>query len=229
MRPRPLAQLRALLLKDLRLELRTRDTIVGTLLFALVAMVLFQFAVGTRTDDATPFAGGILWAVLGLTAVLGAGRAWVPEREGGVLDGLLAAPVPRLVLLGAKAVSIAVYMLAVQVVAVPLAVLFFVEGPTAASFGWIAIVCLLADAGIGLLGSLFAAMAVASRARELLLPVLFLPSLLPVVIAAAGATNAVSAGTNDLAEYRGYCLFLGTYGVIFGLVAYATYDYVFDD
>ena len=58
---------------------------------------------------------------------------------------------------------------------------------------------------------------------------LFLPSLLPVVIAAAGATHAVAAGTNDLAEYRGYCLFLGVYAVIFGLVAYATYDHVFDD
>jgi heme exporter protein B len=227
--PRAPAQLRALLLKDLRLELRTRETVVGTLLFALVAMVLFQFAVGTRTDDATPFAGGILWAVLGLTAVLAAGRAWVPEREGRVLEGLLAAPVSRLVLVSAKAVTIALHMVAVEVVAVPLAVLFFVEEPSPASFGWVALVCLLADVGIGVLGALFAAMAVASRARELLLPVLFLPSLLPVVIAAAGATNAVSAGTIDLPEYRGYCLFLGVYGVIFSLVAYATYDYVFDD
>ena len=89
--------------------------------------------------------------------------------------------------------------------------------------------CLLANLGIAVLGSLLACLALFARARELLLPVLFLPSMLPVVIAAAGATHAVVGGTNDLAEYRGYLLFLGVYAVIFGLVAYATYDHVFDD
>ena len=89
-------QLRALLLKDLRLELRTRDTIVAMVLFAVLAMLIFQFAFGNRGDDLTPYAGGILWATLSLTAVLGVGRSWVPEREQGVLDGILAAPVPRL-------------------------------------------------------------------------------------------------------------------------------------
>ncbi len=79
-------QLRALLLKDLRLELRTRDTVVAMVLFAIVAMVIFQFAFGSREDDLSRFAGGILWATLALTAVLGVGRSWVPEREQRVLD-----------------------------------------------------------------------------------------------------------------------------------------------
>src|SRR5262249_1928077 len=95
--------------------------------------------------------------------------------------------------------------------------------------GLIAIVCLLADLGIAVLGTLLASLALFSRARELLLPVLFLPSLVPVVIAAAGATHAVAGGANDLAEYRGYCLFLGIYALTFALVAYATYEVVFDD
>jgi heme exporter protein B len=227
--PRAARQLRALVLKDLRLELRTRDTLAAMALFALIAMVIFEFAVGSRTDDLTPFAGGILWATLALTAVLAVGRSWVPEREQRVLDGLLAAPVPRLVLLAARTIAIWLYMAAVELLAVPLAVVLFVEEPEAADLGWTALVCLLADLGIGVLGALFASMAVFARARELLLPVLFLPSLLPVVIAAAGATHAVTGGPNDLAEYRGYCMFLGVYAVIFGLVAYATYEYVFDD
>lgn len=229
MRPRAGRQFRALLRKDLRLELSTRDTLLSMLLFALLAMVLFQFAIGTRTDDATPFAGGILWATVALTATLGAGRAWVAEREQRVLEGLLAAPVSRLALLASKATTIALSLVAVEVVAVPAVLLFFVESPEVADLGWIALVCLLADVGIGALGALFAAIAVFSRTRELLLPVLFLPALVPVVIAAAGATHAVTKGTNDLAEYRGYCGFLGVYAVIFVLVAYATYDHVFDD
>jgi heme exporter protein B len=222
-------QLRALLLKDLRLELRTRDTVVAMLLFAIVAMTIFQFAAGGRGEDLTQAAGGILWATLALTAVLGVGRSWVPEREQRVLDGILASPVPRDVLLVAKAGAIYAYLLAVEIVAVPVMMLFFVRDPDPLDLLLIGVVCLIANLGIAVLGSLLAVLALFARARELLLPVLFLPSLLPVVIAASGATHAVAAGTNDLAEYRGYCLFLAVYAVIFGLVAYATYEHVFDD
>lgn len=222
-------QLKALLLKDLRLELRTRDTLVAMVLFAVVAMMIFQFAVGSRGDDLTDVAGGILWATLALTAVLGVGRSWVPEREQRVLEGILVAPIPRLVLLVAKVGAIYAYLLAVEIVAVPLVALFFIRGPVFTDLLLVGVVCLLANLGIAVLGSLLACLALFARARELLLPVLFLPSLLPVVIAAAGATHAVAGGTNDLAEYRGYCLFLGVYAVIFTLVAYATYEHVFDD
>ena len=108
--------------------------------------------------------------------------------------------------------------------------LFFVRGSVAGDLGLIALTCLLANLGHrGARDRCYACLALFARARELLLPVLFLPSLLPVVIAAAGAVNAVAGGTNDLAEYRGYSLFLAVYAVIFGLVAYATYDHVFDD
>ena len=229
MRPTWPRQLRALLMKDLRLELRTRDTLIAMLLFAVVAMMIFQFAVGSRGDNLSAVAGGILWATLALTAVLGVGRSWVPEREQRVLDGILVAPIPRLVLLVAKVGAIYAYLLAVEIIAVPLTALFFIRDPEATDLLLVGFVCLLANLGIAVLGSLLAGLALFARARELLLPVLFLPSLLPVVIAAAGATHAVVGGTNDLQEYRGYCVFLGVYAVIFGLVAYATYDHVFDD
>jgi heme exporter protein A len=175
----------------------------------------------------------LLDAVLG---DLGADRAAIivthevePEREQRVLDGILGAPVPRDVLLVAKAGAIYAYLLAVEVVAVPVMALFFIRNPDPVDLLLIGVVCLIANVGIAVLGSLLAVLALFARARELLLPVLFLHSLLPVVIAAAGATHAVAAGTNDLAEYRGYCLFLAVYAVIFGLVAYATYEHVFDD
>jgi heme exporter protein B len=222
-------QLRALVLKDLRLELRTRDTLAAMVLFSLLAMILLQFAFGRVESDLTRFAGGLLWVVLALTAVLGVGRSYVAEREQGVLDGLLAAPVSRLVLIGAKALAIAGYLVAVEVVAVPLVGIFFVRGPFFSELGWIVLVCLLADVAIGLLGSLMAALALFGRARELLLPIIFLPSLVPVVIAASGATHAITGGPNDMAEYRGYCLFLGVYAVTFALVTFATYESVFDD
>lgn len=229
MTPRWTTQMRALLVKDLRLELRTKDTLVAMVLFSVLAMLVLQFAFQRVEDNLTLFAGGLMWVVIALTAVLGVGRSYVAEREQGVLDGLLVAPVSRLVLMTAKAVSIVVYLLALEVIVVPLVGVFFVKGPYFGDLGWIALVCLLANAGIGVLGSLMAALSLHGRARELLLPIIFLPSLLPVVIAASGATHAVTQGPNDLAEYRGYCLFLLVYAVTFGLVTFATYESVFDD
>lgn len=228
MRPRALRQYRALVAKDLRLELRTRDTALAMVLFVVVAMVILQFGFGTRETNLTRFAGGLLWVPLAFAAVLGVGRSYVPEREQRVLDGLLIAPVSRFVLLSARATAIVGYLLAVQIVAVPLLGVFFVKGPFWGDLGWLFVACLVADVGIGILGTLVAAMAVFTRARELVMPVVFLPLLVPVVIAAAGATHAV-VGPNDMAQYRNYVLFLAGYAVLFGLVAYATFDAVFDD
>ncbi len=221
-------QLRALVLKDLRLELRTRDTAVAMVLFVVIAMVILQFGFGTRETDLTRFAGGLLWVPLAFAAVLGVGRSYVAEREQRVLDGLLVAPVSRFVMLVARAIVIVGYLLAVQVVAVPLLGVFFVKGPFWGALGWLFLACLIADIGIGILGTLVASMAVFTRARELVMPVIFLPLLVPVVIAAAGATHSV-VGANDMAQYRNYCLFLLGYAVTFGLVAFATFDAVFDD
>lgn len=219
----------ALIRKDLRLELRTRETVVAMVLFAVVTLTVFQFGFGTRDGDLTRFVGGLMWVTLAFTAVLGVGRSYVAEREQRVLDGLLVSPVPRLVLLAAKAVAIVIYMAAVEVVVIPLVGLFFVKGPYWDSIGWIALVALLANICIALSGTLFAGLALFTRARDLILPVLFLPALIPVVIAGAGATYAVAGGAHDLSEYRGYCLFLVGYAILFALVSVATYDAVFDD
>lgn len=223
-----LRQLRALVMKDLWLELRTRDTVAAMVLFVVIAMVLLQFGFGTREGDLTRFAGGLLWLPLAFAAVLGVGRSYVAEREQRVLDGLLVAPTSRFVMLLARAIALIGYLVAVQCVAIPLLGVFFVRGPYWGSVGWIALAALLADIGIGILGTLVASMAVFTRARELVMPIIFLPLLLPVVVAAAGATHAV-VGAHDMSSYGRYCLFLGGFSVLFGLVAFATFDAVFDD
>ena len=229
MSPRSRRQYAALLRKDLRLEFRTRETVVAMGLFSLVVIILFQFTVGSRIGDMRAIAGSIMWATLALGAVLGVGRTWVPEREQRVLDAILVAPVSRLVLLCARATALVIFLLGVQVVVVPLTAIFFVNGTSAVNLLLVAGVCMLADICIGVLGALLSSMSVFSRSRELVLPVLLLPSLIPVVITAGGATDAVLGPTRQMAEYRGYCLFLAVYAVIFALVAYATFDYILDD
>ena len=227
--PRWTRQLGGLIRKDLRLELRTKETVVAMVLFAVVTLTIMQFGFGTRDDDLTRFTGGLMWVTLAFTAVLGVGRSYVAEREQRVLDGLLVSPIPRVILLAAKAIAIVIYMAVVEVVVIPLVGIFFVKGPYWDSIGWIALVALLANICIALSGTLFAGLALFTRARDLILPVLFLPALVPVVIAGAGATHAVAGGAHDMADYRGYCLFLVGYAILFLLVCVATYDAVFDD
>lgn len=222
-------QLAALLRKELRLELRTRQTLVAMVLFAVVAMIVFQFGIGIRAGEPTELAAGILWVTLALTAVLAVGRSFVAEREQGVLDGLLVAPVPRPLLVLGRAIAIAIFMSLLEIVAIPLAVIFFVDGGVAGDLVLMLPVCALANTGIGILGALLGSMTVFAQAREMLLPLMFLPALVPLVIAAAGATHAILGVANDMAEYRGYVLFLAVYSIIFALVAIATYEYVFDD
>ncbi len=221
-------QFRALVLKDVRLEMRTRDTLVVMVLFVVIAMVILQFGFGVREGDLSRFIGGMLWVPLAFAAVLGVGRSYVPEREQRVLDAVLVAPVSRFVMLLARATAIVAYLLAVQVIAIPLAGVFFVRDDYWPKTGWILIAALAADVGIGILGTMVSAMAVFTRARELVMPVIFLPLLVPIVIAAAGATYCAVV-SNDMAQYRNFVLFLVGFAVLFALVAYATFDAVFDD
>lgn len=222
-------QLRALVRKDVLLEAHTKETIVAMALFALVSMVIFQFAVGQRAGDSSLIAGGIIWATVSLAAVLGVGRTWVPEREQRVLDGLLIAPVARLTMFTARAIVLTLFLLAVEAVIVPLGIVFFTRDTAPADLALMAGVCVLANLCIAVAGTLLASMSVFSRARELVIPVLLLPALVPVVIAASGATQAVLGPGTELAEYLGYCRFLAVYAAVFSLVAYATYDHVLDD
>lgn len=224
-----LRQTRAMIRKDLQLEARTRETVVAMALFSLVSMVVFQFAVGQRSDTPGAVAGGIIWATIALAAVLGVGRTWVPEREQRVMDGVLVAPVARSVFLWARVAVLWLFLLAIELVVVPLGVVFFVQTVDPAALALVAGLCAIANLCIAVPGALLASMSVFSRARELVIPVLLLPSLVPVVIAASGGTHAVLGPVTQMAEYRGYCTFLAVYAVVSSLVAYATFDHVLDD
>ncbi|MEX2210879.1 MAG: heme exporter protein CcmB [Gaiellaceae bacterium] len=200
----------ALARKDLLLELRGRETVPAMVLFVVAVFVAFRFALPQEQEAA---AQGLLWVAIVLTALLGLIRAFVPEREQGVLDALVLAPCDRSAIWLGKALAVLAFLLVAEAAAVPLFGLFFTE-VTAATVGAI----LLANVGLCAVGTLLAAMAVAGRAREVLLPLLFLPLSIPVVIGGVGAT--VSA---DPARYLG---FLALYDAIFAILAWATFEYV---
>ena len=197
--------------KDLRIELRARDTLPAMLLFVVSALVVFHFAIPASSSQLA--ASGLLWVAILFTALLGLGRAFVPEREHGVLDGLVLAPCDRSAIWLAKGIATFAFLAAAEVVALPVFALFF-HGLGSATVAAV----LLADVGICAVGSFVAAMAVASRARELILPLLFLPLAIPIVIGGVGAS--VASGTTR------YLAFLALYDVVFAILCWASFEYV---
>ena len=206
-----LGDVAALARKDLRLELRARDTLPAMLLFVLSTLVVFHFALPTGADEVA--AQGLLWVALLFTALLGLSRAFAAEREQGVIDGLVMAPSDRSAIWLGKALSILAFLALAEVIALPAYALFF-QRVDASLIGGIA----LADIGIAAVGTLLAAMATASRARELLLPLLFLPLAIPIVICGVGASV-----TDEPARYLGL---LGLYDALFAIICWASFEYV---
>jgi heme exporter protein B len=201
----------ALARKDVLLELRSRDTLPAMLLFVVSTLVIFHFALPTGSSETA--AAGLLWMAIVFTALLGLTRAFVAEREQRVMDGLVLAPCDRSAIWLGKALGVLAFLLVAELVAVPAFALFF------GGVGWELFAGLvLADVGIAAVGTLLAAMAAASRARELLLPLLFLPLAIPVVVGGVGATVA--------AEPARYLGFLALYDLLFSILAWASFEYV---
>ena len=205
------ADVAALTRKDLKVELRARDTLPAMLLFVLSTLVVFRFALPEGTSDAAAY--GLLWVAIVFTALLGLARAWVPEQEHGVLDGLVLAPCDRSAIWFGKTLATLAFLVAAQVVALPAFVLFFAPLDPTALAG-----VALADVGICAVGSLMAAMAAAGRARELLLPLLVLPLAVPLVVGGVGA--AISP------DGERYLLLLALYDGVFAVLSWASFEYV---
>jgi heme exporter protein B len=197
--------------KDLRLELRAQDTLPGMLLFVLSTLVVFHFALPEGSGEVA--AHGLLWVAIVFTALLGLARSWAPEREGGVFDGLVLAPCDRSAIWLGKAAAVFVFLTAMEVVALPAFAIFFAPLDATAIAGVV-----LANVGICAVGTLLAAMAAASRTRELILPLLFLPLAIPLVVGGVGASISP--------EGARYLAFLALYDAVFALLCWASFEYV---
>jgi heme exporter protein B len=218
----------ALVRKDLRLELRSKESVPAMLLFSLSTFVLFRFGLDRQSVDGD-LASGVLWVTLLFASVLGLNRLFVTEREEGGFDGFLLAPVDRTALFVAKATVMLAFLVAVELFVVPaFAVLLLGPSPGPALPGLIAVLA-LADVGIAAVGTLVGALAVQTRARDLIAPLIALPLLLPLVIAASQATAPLlaEAGADPLPGK--WLLVLGLYDMVFVLLALAVFDFLLED
>ena len=218
----------AILRKDLRIELRTKQSVPAMALFSISAFVLFHFGLDRDRLDGE-LASGVLWVTLLLAAVLAVNRLFAHEREQGGLDGLLLAPIDRTAVFVAKATALYLYLVVFELIAIPAYTVMLLGPSPVDELPALLAVLALTNLGIAAIGTLVAALAAEARARDLLVPLLLLPFLTPVLIAAARATEpllAVQPETGDLGRWLGI---LALYDLVFVLLAVAVFDFLMED
>lgn len=177
--------------KDLLLELRSKDLVVSIVVFGLVVVVVFNFALNNTPGRSAELAPGILWSAFAFSAVLGMNRAFVRDQEQGGLEGLLISPISRDAIFLGKALTSLIFMLLVEAALLPVYAVML----DFSVLSWsLMLTIFLGTLGFAVVGTLFSAIAVQTRSREIMLPVLFFPVLLPVIIAAVEASTRAVGG-----------------------------------
>jgi heme exporter protein B len=208
----------AVLLKDFAIELATREIVTTAGFFAAIVAIMASVAFTNGPETTTRVAPGALWLAIAFAAVLALGRSWQREREESALVGLLVSPVPRAAIWCGKTAGVLAFVMAVEVVVVPLvALLFHVDLPQV--IGPLAVVMLLGTLGVAATGTLFGAMTVRTRARELLLASVLFPLLSPALVSSVGATREIfyaAAGGQGVAfaDLRDWLVLLGVFDLI---------------
>lgn len=223
----------AVLGKDLRIELSTREIVTTAGFFAALVTIMASLAFTTGPETTTRVAPGALWLSIAFSSVLALGRSWQREREESALLGLLVSPAPRAAIWCGKTVGVLAFVLAVELVVVPLvALLFHVDLPPIA--GPLAVVMLLGTVGVAATGTLFGAMTARTGARELLLATVLFPLLSPALLASVSATReifyaAVSGQAVDMGEVSDWLLLLGVFDAVAVTGGLAMFGALVDD
>ena len=215
----------AILWKDLLLEIRGKETVASVLAFALLVVVMLDFAIQATPGRASFVAPGVLWVALAFAGAVGLTRSFTVERERGSIHGLMLAPVGRDVIFFGKALSSFVFLLAVQAVVFPVFGILFnfpLSSPELIP------VFVLATLGFALSGTVFSAMAVNTRAREVMLPLLFFPVALPVILAGLEATTRAVSGTGGASPAE-VLPFIAAYDLVFAVAGPAAFHFIVKD
>ena len=211
--------------KDALTELRTKEVVFTVLVFAILVIVIFNFAFGTTAEAVALVGPGILWVTFAFSGVLSLNRAFISEREAGCLEALMAAPMSREAVYVGKMLGSLISMLVVEIVALPVFAVFFNLNVFSLP---LVVTTLLATIGFVAVGTLFSALAVNTRAREMVLPILFLPIVVPVIISAVKASGIALTGGSwgDVFQWLQIIL---AFDAIFLVVAYLVFGYVIEE
>jgi heme exporter protein B len=215
----------AIVWKDVRAEVRTKDIFSSMFVFALLAVIIFDFSFELRVPDMKMVAPGIIWVAITFAGTLGLNRAFVIEMDKGSLAGLLLAPVDRAAIYFGKMIGNLLFMLVVEAILLPLVMVLF----NLSLLNWQQVfVLLLGTFGFAAVGTTFAAIAVNTRAREVMLPILLFPVLIPVLVAGVKMTGALLDG-EPFSSLGNWLRLMVIYDIGFTVVSYLTFGYVVEE
>jgi heme exporter protein B len=214
--------------KDLLVEVRTLQSLTAMGLFSVMAFVLFHFGLDRDTIEGS-LAAGVLWVTLLLATVLAVTRLFVAEREQGGFETLLLAPIDRTAVFLGKAAALFAFLVAVEIVALPAFDILLLRGTILDGMPELLAVVVLADIGLAAVGALVAALGAETDARELVVPLLLMPLLVPVVIAAAKASAPLLSSPAEAEHLGRWLLMLTFYDLAFVLVSLGVFDYLLED
>ena len=200
--------------KDLRIELRSREIVYTMAFFGALIVIVFSFTFPVDPKLVRAAAPGMLWVAIAFAGTIGLGRAFDRERENDTMRALLLAPVPRLAVFLGKALAVALLVLAVTVVCVPVLALLL-DAPLLARPGPLALALVLGAIGFSIVGTVFAATLLKVRSRDVLLPVVLYPLLVPLFVAGTSATAALIKERADMDKAWYWISFLGIYDAAF--------------
>ena len=217
-----LEQIRAIVHKDVLIELRTREFSTAMLVFAVMAIVLFNFAFRLRVDTFRPLVPGVLWVILVFSGTLGLGHSMSAEQVNQCIDGLLMTPCDRSVIFAGKAISNVLFTLLIALIIVPIMAILFDEALFQLGVLLTVVVGVVGYAGAG---TLIATMAASTRAREIFLPILLFPLSIPLVVAAVIVTGGFldNQPFNDFGAWLGV---VGAFAVIFWTAGMLLFDFI---
>jgi heme exporter protein B len=220
-----LRQVAAILWKDVVAELRTKDIFSAMFVFALLSVLIFPFAFDLRVENVKQVAPGVLWVAISFAGVLGLNRSFALEKDKGSMEGLLLAPMDRSAIYFGKMLGNVLFMLMMEALVIPVFIVLF---NLPLYLPGVLVVVLLGTLGFAGVGTLFSAIAVNTRAREVLLPILLFPILVPVLISAVKLTGGFLDNI-PLSENINWLQLLVVFDVVFIAIAFMTFDYVVEE
>jgi heme exporter protein B len=215
----------AIIRKDLTAEWRSRELFSAMFVFALLVILIFNFALELDARARASVTSGVLWVTFAFAGTLGLNRSMATEKDRGCLDGLLLAPVDRAVIYFGKAIGNLIFMLIVELIVLPI---YSVLYNTNLFHPGLLMVVLLGSIGYVAVGTLLSAMAVQTRTRDILLPILLFPLAVPVLIAAVKASGGFLQGL-AFSEVLNWINLLVVYDVIFIAISFMIFDYVVEE
>ncbi|HUT21427.1 MAG TPA: heme exporter protein CcmB [Anaerolineae bacterium] len=218
------AKVWTLVLKDLSLEKRSREMLSSMSIFALLVVLVFSFSFDLRVEEVSGVAPGVVWVAISFAGMLGLARSFVLERDQGCLDGLLLCPIDRSLLYLGKMLSNLLFISLTELVVLPLCLALF-----NLTFHLLLLpILLLGTIGFSAVGTIVSAMTVHARAREVMLPILLFPLVLPALIASVKLTGGVLDG-QPWGEIRNWMELLVGFDVIFMVISYLAFEYVIEE